>query len=88
LSELPSRRWQGSCSGSVNFGEGEVARMKSTKRLLTSQKAFVREEVKVKKVVEQETVEHRNNWREELDIEETVVRLRTELTKRPYLSLI
>jgi len=52
----------------------------------------VREEVKVKKVVEQETVETQETIRrEELDIE-TVVRLRTELASdqttvfKPHLS--
>jgi len=44
MSELLQRRWQGSRSWYVNFGEGEVARMKSTQRLLT----FIKKHLYVK----------------------------------------
>jgi len=42
--------------GSVNFGEGEVARI-SSETADIHKEAFVREEVRVNKVVDQETVE-------------------------------
>ena len=57
--------------GSVNFGEGEVARIETYEESADIRKeAFVREEVKVKKVVEQETVEAQETLRrEELDVD-------------------
>ena len=57
--------------GSVNLGEGEVARIETYEETPDIHKeAFVREEVKVKKVVEQETVEAQETLRrEELDID-------------------
>ncbi len=56
--------------GAVNFGEGEVARMEVYEETPDIHKeAFVREEVKVKKVVEQDTVEAQETLRrEELDV--------------------
>lgn len=56
---------------SVNFGEGEVARIETYEETADIHKeAFVREEVKVKKVVDQETVEGQETLRrEELDID-------------------
>lgn len=57
--------------GTVNFGEGEVARIETYEETPDIHKeAFVREEVKVKKVVEQETVEAQETLRrEELDVD-------------------
>ena len=57
--------------GSVNFGESEVTRMEIYEETPDIRKeAFVREEVKVKKVTEQETVEAQETLRrEELDID-------------------
>jgi uncharacterized protein (TIGR02271 family) len=57
--------------GSVNFGEGEVARIETYAETPDIRKeAFVREEVKVKKVVDQETVEAQETLRrEELDVD-------------------
>lgn len=57
--------------GTVDFREGEVARMEVYEEVPDIQKeAFVREEVRVKKVVEQETVEVQETVRrEELDID-------------------
>ena len=57
--------------GSVNFGEGEVARIETYEETPDIRKeAFVREEVSVKKQVEQETVEAQETLRrEELDID-------------------
>ena len=56
--------------GSVNFGEGEVARMEIYSETADIHKeAFVREEVRVNKVVDQETVEAQETIRrEELDV--------------------
>lgn len=56
--------------GAVNFGGGEVARMEVYEETPDIHKeAFVREEVKVKKVVEQDTVEAQETLRrEELDV--------------------
>jgi len=59
-----SRRWQES-SGGVNFGEGEVARMEIYSETADIHKAFVREEVRVNKVVDQETVEAQETIRRE-----------------------
>jgi len=55
----------------VNFGEGEVARIETYEETPDIHKeAFVREEVKVKKVVDQETVEAQETLRrEELDVD-------------------
>jgi len=55
----------------VNFGGGEVARMEIYEETPDIHKeAFVREEVRIKKVVEQETVEAQETIRrEELDVE-------------------
>ena len=55
----------------VNFGEGEVARVELYEEQAEVHKeAYVREEVKVKKVVEQDTVEAKETIRrEELDID-------------------
>ena len=57
--------------GTVNFGEGEVARVEIYEETPDIHKeAFVREEVKVTKVVDQETVEAQETIRrEELDID-------------------
>lgn len=57
--------------GSVNFGEGEVARVETYEETPDIYKeAFVREEVRVKKEVDQETVEAQETLRrEELDID-------------------
>ena len=57
--------------GSVNFGDGKVARMEIYQETADIHKeAFVREEVKVNKVVEHETVEAQETIRrEELDID-------------------
>jgi uncharacterized protein (TIGR02271 family) len=57
--------------GAVNFGEGEVARMEIYEETPDIHKeAFVREEVRVKKEVEQETVEAQETLRrEEIDID-------------------
>ena len=57
--------------GSVNFGEGEVARIETYEETADIRKeAFVREEVKVKKVVDHETVEAQETLRrEELDVD-------------------
>lgn len=57
--------------GTVDFREGEVARMEVYEETPDIHKeAFVREEVRVKKVVEQETVEAQETIRrEELDID-------------------
>lgn len=56
--------------GSVNFGEGEVARVEVYEETPDIRKeAFVREEVRVNKVVEQDTVEAQETLRrEELDV--------------------
>jgi len=56
--------------GTVNFGEGEVARMEVYEETPDIHKeAFVREEVKVTKVVDKETVEAQETLRrEELDV--------------------
>ena len=56
--------------GSVNFGQGEVAHMEIYEETPDIRKeAFVREEVKINKVVEQETVEAKETIRrEELDV--------------------
>ncbi len=56
--------------GTVNFGEGEVARMEIYEETPDIHKeAFVREEVKVTKVVDKETVEAQETLRrEELDV--------------------
>jgi len=56
---------------SVHFGEGEVARMEIYEETADIHKeAFVREEVRVNKVVEQETVQAQDTIRrEELDID-------------------
>ncbi len=56
--------------GSVNFGEGEVARVEIYEETPDIRKeAFVREEIRVNKVVEQETVEAQETLRrEELDV--------------------
>ena len=58
-------------SGKVNFGEGEVARVELyEEQAQISKEAYVREEVRVKKVVEQDTVEAKETVRrEELDID-------------------
>jgi len=45
IERVTSRRWQGSCSGSVNFGEGEVARMEIYEETLT----FTKKHLCVKK---------------------------------------
>jgi len=57
--------------GSVHFGEGEVARMEVYEETADIHKeAFVREEVRVNKVVEQETVQAQDTIRrEELDVD-------------------
>ncbi|MGB6297358.1 MAG: DUF2382 domain-containing protein [Rivularia sp. (in: cyanobacteria)] len=57
--------------GTVNFGEGEVARVELyEEKAQINKEAYVREEVKVKKVVEQDTVEAKETIRrEELDVE-------------------
>lgn len=57
--------------GTVNFGEGEVARMEVYEETPDIHKeAFVREEVRVKKVVEHDTVEAQETVRrEELDVD-------------------
>lgn len=57
-------------AGEVNFQEGEVARIEVYEETPNIQKeAFVREEVRVKKVVEQDTVETQETIRrEELDV--------------------
>ncbi|MBE9035303.1 DUF2382 domain-containing protein [aff. Roholtiella sp. LEGE 12411] len=57
--------------GSVNFGEGEVARIEVYEETADIHKeAFVHEEVRIKKVVEQEMVEAQETLRrEELDVE-------------------
>ena len=57
--------------GQVNFAEGEVARVELyEEQAQISKEAYVREEVRVKKVVEQDTVETKETVRrEELDIE-------------------
>ncbi|WP_193194279.1 DUF2382 domain-containing protein [Nostoc sp. MG11] len=57
--------------GSVNFSEGEVARIEVYEETADIHKeAFVHEEVRVKKVVEQEMVETQETLRrEELDVE-------------------
>ena len=57
--------------GTVNFGGGEVARIETYEETADIHKeAFVREEVKVKKVVDKETVEAQETLRrEELDID-------------------
>ena len=57
--------------GTVNFGEGEVARVEIYEETPDIHKeAFVREEVRVKKEVDQETVEAQETLRrEELDID-------------------
>ena len=56
--------------GLVNFAEGEVARVELyEEQAQISKEAYVREEVRVKKVVEQDTVEAKETVRrEELDI--------------------
>jgi len=56
--------------GSVNFGEGEVARIEIYEETADIHKeAFVHEEVRIKKVVEHETVEAQETIRrEELDV--------------------
>lgn len=56
--------------GEVNFGEGEVARMEVYEEAADIHKeAFVREEVKVKKVVDRDTVESSETLRKErLDV--------------------
>ena len=56
--------------GQVNFAEGEVARVELyEEQAQISKEAYVREEVRVKKVVEQDTVEAKETVRrEELDI--------------------
>ena len=57
--------------GEVNFAEGEVARVELyEEQAQITKEAYVREEVRVKKVVEQDTVEAKETVRrEELDIE-------------------
>lgn len=57
--------------GSVNFGEGEVARVELYEEQAEVHKeAYVREEVKVKKIVEQDTIEANETIRrEELDVD-------------------
>lgn len=57
--------------GSVSFGEGEVARVEVYEEAADIQKeAFVREEVRVRKEVDRETVEAEETLRrEELDVE-------------------
>ncbi len=57
--------------GAVKFSEGEVARIETYEETADIHKeAFVREEVKVTKVVEQETVEAQETLRrEELDVD-------------------
>jgi len=57
--------------GTVKFGEGEVARVELyEEQAQISKEAYVREEVRVKKVVEQDTVETKETVRrEELDID-------------------
>jgi len=65
IESYSSRRW-GSCSGSVNFGEGEVHMEIYEETPDIHKEAFVREEVKVKKVVEQETVETQETIRREV----------------------
>lgn len=57
--------------GTVNFAEGEVARVELyEEQAKISKEAYVREEVKVKKIVEQDTVEAKETVRrEELDID-------------------
>lgn len=57
--------------GTVNFGEGEVARVELYEEQAEVHKeAYVREEIKVKKVVEQDTVEAQETIRrEELDVD-------------------
>ncbi|MEM6753999.1 MAG: DUF2382 domain-containing protein [Cyanobacteria bacterium P01_C01_bin.38] len=57
--------------GTVNFGEGEVARVELyEEQAEINKEAYVREEVRVKKVVEQDTVEAKETVRrEELDID-------------------
>lgn len=57
--------------GTVNFGEGEVARVELyEEQAQINKEAYVREEVKVKKVVEQDTVEAKETIRrEELDVD-------------------
>lgn len=56
--------------GSVHFGEGQVARMEIYEETPDIHKeAFVREEIKVKKVVDRDTVEAQDTVRrEELDV--------------------
>ncbi len=73
--------------GSVHFGEGEVAHMEIYEETPDIQKeAFVREEVRVNKVVEQETVQAQDTIRrEELDVDAggKTVEDKTGKRKRP-----
>jgi len=55
--------------GSVNFGEGSSTHRNLRRDPDIHKEAFVREEVKVKKVVDQETVEAQETRREELDVD-------------------
>ncbi len=77
--------------GSVHFGEGEVAHVEIYEETPDIHKeAFVREEVRVNKVVEQETVQAQDTIRrEELDIDaggQTVEDKTGKRPKRPNLS--
>ncbi len=71
--------------GTVNFGEGEVARMEIYEETADIHKeAFVREEVKVNKVVEQETVQAQDTIRrEEIDIDSQGQTIEDKTVKRP-----
>ncbi len=71
--------------GSVHFGEGEVARMEIHEETPDIHKeAFVREEVRVNKVVEQETVQAQDTIRrEELDIDAGGQTVEEKTGKRP-----
>ncbi|MEA5514797.1 DUF2382 domain-containing protein [Nodularia sp. UHCC 0506] len=66
----PTDAGRAAAPGEVNFREGEVARMDVYEENADIRKeAVVREEVKVKKVVEEDTVEAQENLRrEELDV--------------------
>jgi len=71
--------------GSVHFGEGEVAHMEIYEETADIHKeAFVREEVRVNKVVEQETVQAQDTIRrEELDIDAGGQTVEDKTARRP-----
>jgi len=85
----PSDAGKAVAPGSVHFGEGEVARMEIYEETPDIHKeAFVREEVRVNKVVEQETVQAQDTIRrEELDInaEGQTIDDRTEKLKNKHV---